>query len=213
MVVMLRGTVLAWIATAGTLAGSELVVRDATLDLHLLPTAFQYSVRDYAGSRSGSGSFDLALGAGAGLQYSFAPRASPHAGILGAEVTYGRSVYTDATYTLVGGRLLGGYAYAINDWWHLVGLAWGGGGQARFSVAGSPALGSIAASGGYLEYGARIGVVHGLSERWLLSAAVGYCDVASRMDGAGSRLSIEGRGVVVGLGIAYRFSRASARLE
>src|SRR5688572_22753907 len=53
------------------LAASELVVRNLSVDLELLPTDFDYELDDGVLTRSGSDSFDQVIGLAVGARYSF----------------------------------------------------------------------------------------------------------------------------------------------
>jgi hypothetical protein len=202
------------VVAAAPLLGAELVVRDLSLGLELQPTSFTYKLKDATGTRSGNDSFSSGYGAFLGTRWSFAGPGDSGGFLIGGEITYDQFTYVNGgAYTTYGGRLLGGYGFALSDRWSLEGLVDAGAGAGSFNVKGRAAFSSYTATGLYYSYAARLGVSFAVTERLLIDADAGYRFNTSNLTAGSTKVTLTGSGLCAALGLRYRFSNSPAPLE
>ncbi len=206
-----------WLLLAGCAASSqasELVIRDAFIELELPPRDFSFTLDDGNGTRSGKDSFDSAYGLSINGLYSFAGAGDTHGFIVGGELALAQATYGSighlTSYAL---RADGGYGWAYSDRWTIKGLAFVGYGRATLDITGNSAFSAFSASGSQLSYGAKLGTVFTLTERFLLNADVGYLIATSELSGSGVNMTIDNAGLLIGLGLTYRFSASPSPLD
>jgi hypothetical protein len=199
-----------WLLLVGCAASSqasELVIRDAFIELELPPRDFSFTLDDGTGTRSGKDSFESAYGLSINGLYSFAGAGDSHGFIVGGELALAQATYGSighlTSYAL---RADGGYGWALSDRWTIKGLAFVGYGRATLDITGNSAFSAFSASGSQLSYGAKLGAVFTLSERFLLNADVGYLSAANELSGGGVDMTIDNAGLMIGFGLTYRFS-------
>lgn len=199
-----------WLLLVGCAASSqaaELVIRDAFIELELPPRDFSFTLNDGNGARSGKDSFDSAYGLSINGLYSFAGAGDSHGFIVGGELAVAQAAYGSighlTSYAL---RADGGYGWACSDRWTIKGLAFVGYGRATLDITGNSAFSAFSASGSQLSYGAKLGTVFTLTERFLLNADVGYLSATNELSGGGVDMTIDNAGLMIGFGLTYRFS-------
>jgi hypothetical protein len=210
----LAGRLLLLAGCAAGIQASELVIRDAFLELELPPRDFSFTLADGNGTRSGEDSFDSAYGLSINGLYSFAGAGDSHGWIVGGELALAQATYGSighlTSYVL---RADGGYGWAYSDRWTIKGLAFVGYGRATLDITGNSAFSAFSASGAQLSYGAKLGTVFTLSERFLLNADVGYLIAKNDLSGGGVDMTIDNEGLLFGLGLTYRFSASPRPLD
>jgi hypothetical protein len=195
-------------------AAAELVVRDLSASLELLPTGFSYSLKNTTGTRSGTDAFSSGYGLAIGGRYSLSGPGDTTGFIVGSELTAGNFAYAGGgTMTTYGARLLGGYGWAFTDRWSLAALIDAGGGAANLELTGNDAFSHYAASGLFYSYAARLGVAFAATESLLLGAEVGYRGLSSSLSAGGTTITLDGTGLCAGAGLSYRFSNSPSTLE
>lgn len=194
--------------------GMELVRRDLGLALEALPADFDYRLTTPTGERTGSDGFDHALGLRLGGRWSFSSPGAAGAAVAGADLRLGDAVYAGSgTYRTVGLGISLGYAHTLGRRWTLSGEPLAELGWATLDLDATAAAPAIAADGTHLLVGARVGALYALSRRWLVDASVGYADIVSDTEAGDRSFRLEQRGLMIGLGVIWRFSAAPARLE
>ena len=199
---------------AGSAAAAELVVRDLTLSAEIEPTSFHYTISDPSGNRSGSDAFSSGYGVTIGGQYSFAGPGRSGGFVAGADLLAADYAYQGGgTYITYGGRLVGGYAYAISDHWIAAGLIDAGGGIGNLSLSGSNAFSSYTASGTYYSYAARGLVSYAITDHAVVQVSAGYRFTTSDLSAGGTSFTLDSSGFCAALGLTWRFSNAPSPLE
>jgi len=199
---------------APTVAAAELVVRNLYADLEMLPADFDYELDDGVLKRSGSDSFDQVIGLAVGARYSFAGTGDSHGFLIGGQVTVAQGAYDRVgNLTDYGVRIEGGYGYALNDSWMVNLLLRGGYGWATFDITDNDNFSAVSLSGTGMTYGAGIGVDYVMSDRWQISATVGYQTTTYELSGNGVDATIDRAGFCAGLGFLYRLSNQPSPLE
>lgn len=196
------------------LAASELVVRNLSMDLELLPADFDYEIDDGVLARSGSDSFDQVIGLAVGARYSFAGTGDSHGFLIGGQVTVAQGAYGSVGHlTDYGLRIEGGYGYAFNDSWMLNLLLRGGYGWATFDMTDNDNFSAVSLSGSGITYGAVIGIDYVMSDRWQFSVSGGYQTTSYDLTGSGVDATIDRAGFCASLGFLYRLSNQPSPLE
>lgn len=192
----------------------EVVRRDLVLALEALPTDFDYTLDSPLGSDSGSDAFDTVLGLRLGGRWAWSRPGAPGAIQLGADLRVADGDYGGGgVYRTLGVGLSAGYAHVLSRQWTVFGEAIGEYGWATLDLDANGSRESISADGNHLMYGLRAGALFSLSRHWLLTADLGYASIASEVSTGDRDFTIEQAGLVIGLGVAWRFSDAPARLE
>lgn len=195
-------------------AASELVVRNANLNLEFLPAAFDYTLTNAGSSRSGSDQFDTAFGIAAGGRYSIAGPGDSHGFIVGGHVFADQASYAGIGHlTDFGARVDGGYGYAFNDTWTTYLMAEAGYGRSTFDITSASTFPAVSLSGSSLRYGVVFGIDLTLVERWLVNGDIGWVKSTSSLSGGGVDLSLNRQGLMAAIGISYRFSTRPRTLE
>lgn len=193
---------------------SELVIRDAFVEIELPPTDFSFTLDDGTGTRSGKDSFDSAYGLSINGLYSFAGAGDTHGFIVGGELALAQASYDSighlTSYAL---RADGGYGWAYSDLLTFKGLVFVGYGRATLDITGNSAFSAFSATGTQISYGAKLGAVITLSERFLLNLDVGYLLANNELSGGGVDMTIDNEGLLFGLGVTYRFSASPRPLD
>jgi hypothetical protein len=205
---------LAPLLAAAPAGAAELVVRDLSLGLELVPTGFSYQLTDPTGTRSGTDAFSSGYGAFLGSVWSIAGPGDSGGFLLGGELTYDKFAYTNGGgYTTYGARVLGGYAYALSDRWTLQALADVGLGAGSLQLEGKSAFSSYTANGLYYSYAARLGVSFSVNDSVLIDGDVGYRGITSSLSAGSTDLKLTSTGMCASLGLRWRFSSSPAPLE
>ncbi len=211
--IALRSAAIVVLSTA-PLCSAELVVRDLTVSLELLPTGFSYTLDNAAGTRSGDDAFSSGYGVALGGRYSLSGPGDSTGFILGGEITAGSYAYQGGgSMSTYGARLLGGYGWAFGDRWSINALIDAGAGAANLELTGKAAFDHYAASGLYYSYAARVGLAFAATESLLLAAEAGYRGISSSLAAGGTTITLSGTGLCAGVGIWYRFSNSPSTLE
>lgn len=193
---------------------AELVVRNLHMDLELLPSDFDYEVDDGVTKRSGSDSFDSAVGLAVGARYSFASTGDSHGFLVGGQITVAQAAYDSYGHlTDYGIRAEGGYGYAFNDLFTFnfllrLGYSW-----ATLDLAENDTFSSLSLTGSGLSYGAAVGVDFQLTDRWQLNSAVGYHFTSFDLSGNNVDATIDRSGFCISIGFLYRLSNQPSPLE
>jgi hypothetical protein len=206
--------VLLWCGVGPGAIAAELVVRNLHFDIEMLPADFDYTINDGVTSRSGSDAFDSGFGLAVGARYSFARTGDAHGFLVGGQVLVSQSDYGGTGHlTDYGLRLEGGYGYAINDQWKINLLLRGAYQWATFDLTSSQNLNALSLQGTGLTYGAAVGLDYVVSDRWEISAAVGYQQTSYDLSGGGINGEIDRVGFGASLGFLYRLSNQPSPLE
>ena len=193
---------------------SELVVRNANLNLEFLPAAFDYTLTNAGSSRSGSDQFDTAFGIAAGGRYSIAGPGDSHGFIVGGHAFADQASYAGIGHLSdFGVRVDGGYGYAFNDTWTTYLMAEAGYGRSTFDITSASTFPAVSLSGSSLRYGVVFGIDLTLVERWLVNGDIGWIKSTSSLSGGGVDLSLNRQGLMAAIGISYRFSTRPRTLE
>ncbi len=207
-------TILIPLLLSAPLGAAELVVRDLSAGIELLPTGFTYTLTDPTGSRTGQDSFSSGYGAFVGSVWSIAGPGDSSGFLLGGDLTYATYAYTNGgAYTTYGGRLLGGYAYAISDRWTLSAVVDAGAGSGTFNIVGTSAFKNYTANGLYYSYAARLGASFAVNDSLLVDVDAGYRNTQSNLSAGGTDLTLTGTGICAAIGFRYRFSSSPSPLE
>jgi hypothetical protein len=200
-------------ATAHT---SELVRRDLTIAIDGLPTPFDYDIEsDGSGSRSGSDSFDKALGLRIYPQWGSSNPGASVGWIAGVGLHFADYNYASyLSYQMVGLDVLAGGSWAFADGWQASLAPTLGYGFGRVSISSSSAFNGLEASGTHLIYGVRGGATYAWTRKWLIGLEVGYLGISSSLKiDDGRTMSIEQDGPTVALSLTWRWNADPARLE
>lgn len=205
------------IAAVCCLAGapaSELVVRDVGLRLALLPTDFDFTVEDQATRRSGSDAFDSHYGVALDGLYSFTTAGDRHGLLAGIGLEYATAAYGSGDMTSYGVTGAGGYGLALIDRLDLRLLARVGFGWSDLSLPGSASFAAFDADGGYLSYGAELGVAWAVTDRVIVDLAAGWRQSDAEMSGGrGVDVAFDTAGFSAALGFSWRLTNTPWRLE
>lgn len=200
---------LSLVAAVASLDASELVMADLNLGIESLPTAFDFTIRDGASSRSGSSEFDLGFGLGGRAVYAFsAPGASGAFFVGGGLALGGYRFENDGTYEVAMARALVGYAFSIDDQWTVELSPWVGLGVGRMHIPGAGVSIDHDVDGKVVDYGVHLGVTYALSRSWLVGARVGWQVSEAKLRGDGLDVDLSQSGPTAFLGIIYRFGGA-----
>jgi hypothetical protein len=193
---------------------AELVLRDLEATVAVLPTAFSFRSSAAGYSASGSDAFQSGTGLGLGGRYALVPAGSSLGLLAGLDLTGQWSTYQGGSgFTAYGLRAAAGAAWAPADRLVLgteAGLATA---FARFDLPASEAGPGYAATGTALGYDLRLSARWALSERWRVQFLVGYLVSSSSLAGGGVDLTIDQRGLYLGLGASWQLSTRPTRLE
>ena len=206
---------IALVLVLSSLPAAELVVRDLRVGLDLLPLDFAYTLQDSTGSRSGNDVFARHVGLAIGGRYSLARIGDSHGTIVGLDLAASRAEYTPAsavigTYTLAGEL---GYGWAMTDEITVLGTGRIGLGAAHGTFNGSGSFASYAPSGPLAEYGVRAGALWTVTDAIILDGTLGWRHAVTRMTANGRDLDLDTGGLLVSLGMSWRFTSSPWRLE
>ena len=199
------------------LSSAELVLRDIRVTTELLPSEFDFGLKNELGSESGSDEFDSGFGFTVGGMYGFTGPGDRSGFLAGGELSYGTYGFgSNGEYVTTGVRLFGGYGWQMNDDWYILSEVYIGFALAEMTFPSTPAFSSFAADGNNTEYGIRLGVGYVINEQWLISGNIGYGFGDASLESGGAQdieLDIEQSGLSFMVGVAYRFSHMPRRLE
>lgn len=198
-----------------SLPAAELVVRDLRVGVDLLPLDFDYTLKDSTGSRSGTDVFARNVGISIGGRYSLARIGDSHGTIVGMDLSVARAEYAPAdgvisTYALAGEL---GYGWAMSDAVTVMGTGRIGLGVAHGTFNGAGSFASYAPSGPLGEYGLRAGVLWTVTDTIILDGTLGWRHAVTRMTSDGRDLDLDNGGLLVSVGMAWRFTSSPWRLE
>ena len=200
---------LSLVAAVASLEASELVMADLNLGIESLPTAFDFTIRDGASTRSGSSEFDLGFGLGGRVVYAFSAPGASGAFFVGGGVALGGYRFeNDGTYDVAMARAMVGYAFSIDDQWTVEVSPWAGLGLGRMHIPGAGVSNDHDVDGQVVDYGVHLGVTYALSRSWLVGARVGWQVVEADLKGDGLEVELTQSGPSAFLGIVYRFGGA-----
>ncbi len=198
----------------GQTPGAELVLRDAHLDLELLPTDFQYDLTGATTNGSSDDSFDRHVGFAAGVLYSFSGPGDAHGIIVGGELAVNQASYGDSgNLTAFSLRGQAGYGWALTDRWMVHGLAEVAYGMSTFDITQNSAFSAVSMDGTQFGYGVRATVQYSFNDLLHVSLKAGWQEVEYDLSGGGVDLTLNNSGLMVGLGISYRLSNTPRPLE
>lgn len=193
---------------------AELVVKDLGFSIAALPTAFDYELESPTLSRSGSDSFASGTELALGGRYGFARPGDALGLVVGADLLTDTWTYDgDGVLGSVGVRLCAGLGWAITDDWTLLaepGMRYG---ASTIDLPGSASSEDFAGSGTSSGFDAKITVLWQLRPGLLLTAHGGWMSVTHELSDDDIDLSLDQTGLVVGLGMAWRWSTAPPRIE
>lgn len=176
-----------------------------TLALESLPTDYDYTIRDGAIVSEGSESFDLGVGATAGIRLD-APLAVHATTSFALDLALGNYTTSGGDRFLTGiGRVVLGYAYRLDSAWSVGVDGWIGAGLGRFDIAGVAGAPDAQVDGPIIEFGARLVTDYGIGGGWYLRGGLGWQGNESRLTGDDLDVDLTQSGPVVlmGLGWAY----------
>jgi len=193
----------------------ELVMRDLQADTTVRPTSFDFTLDTPTFTRSGSDAFDAGTGLELGGRYSLSRVGDPFGLILGLDATAEAYRYDSHDFmTTYGLRGSLGAGYAFNDDWTVtadLGLSYG---MTDLSLPASDIAPELTADGTYLGYDLRVAALYGITRRMLISLQVGYLSVSHDLTtNQDHDLTLDLKGLYVGVGMTWRFSRAPERVE
>jgi hypothetical protein len=201
-------------ACAATAPALEVVRRDVVLAVEALPTDFDFTLDGPSGSTSGSDAFDTVLGLRLGGRWAWSQPGAAGALQLGIDGRLADAQYgPGGTYRTLGLGLSAGYAHVLSRDWTVFAEAIGEYGRASLDLDANATRAAVSADGSHLMYGLRAGALYALSRRWLLSGDLGYVRITSDTTSGDRDFTLEQSGLVIGIGVVWRFSDAPARLE
>jgi len=193
---------------------AELVIRDVGLQLATLPTDFDYTVKDPTTSRSGSDAFDSGYGLALGALYSFTSAGDRHGLLAGLGLDTGQYAYDSAgEMTTFGGYALAGYGFQLFERIDLRALGRIGLGYADLQLPAGSSANALDAKGGYLGYGAELGVGWAITDHLILDISGGYGLSNAALTGDDIDVTLDTSGLRAGIGLAWRLTNTPWRLE
>jgi hypothetical protein len=197
----------------GVAEGAELVVRDLAAGVELPPTHYTFKLDTPGGDQSGSDGFSTGSALTLGGRYSVSRPGDAFGLVAGLDLEL--AGYTDSYSNLldVGGRASLGVGYALTDNWVLTLSGGYGYGVGKYRANASNGAPQIDASGPYHGEDVRLDVQYHLNRTIGLTAGVGYWRDVHQLSGSQSTLQLQRSGLVIGIGVTWRFISAPVRLE
>jgi hypothetical protein len=210
---MTRWLLPAVLAGGSTAVAVEPVVREVDLAVESLPTDVSYTLRTGSAGRSGSDAFADPLGVRLGLRWSTGQPGSDWAWLLGADAqTESATLSTSGSWSARSAAVCGGLAWQYDDHWSISGEALAGLGQAALATSGS-GYGSRDFTGSQQVMGARVQVRWLPTRSWVVFVSGGWRRDSADLAGEDATLSLVRQGMVVGLGLAWRWAYEPPNLE
>jgi len=204
----------ALLCLAAAASSAELVIRDVGLQVAILPTDFDYTVKDPTVSRTGSDGFDSGYGLTLGGLYSFTRAGDRHGFLAGVGLDIGTYTYEGGgDMTTLGGSACGGYGVQLFERLDLRGLVRVGLGVADLSLPATTSTNALEATGGYLAYSAEIGLGYAITDHLVVDASAGYGLSNATMTGDDIDVTLDTSGPRFALGLAWRLTNTPWRLE
>lgn len=207
-------TVLLSAALGASAATAELVVKDVGVSLSVLPTAFDYELETGTITRSGSDAFLSGTGLALTGSYGLARPGDAFGLVVGGELSADTWTYDGGgALATLAARVSAALGWAITD---DVTLLAGPGvryGVSTFDVPGTATSGDFAGSGTVSGFDARLAVLWQLRPGLLLTAHGGWLTQTHTLSDGDIDLSLDQSGLVVGIGLAWRWSTAPPRIE
>lgn len=202
------------LASATAAQAAELVVKDLGFSIAALPSAFDYRIESPTLSRSGSDAFDSGTELALGGRYSFARPGDSIGLVLGADIltdtwTYG----SDGVLGSASVRVSAGLGWAITDDWSLVVEPGARYGMTTLDLPGTSSRGDVSGSGSCSGYDAKLLVLWQLRPGLLVSAQAGWLDLSHEVSDGDIDLTLDQGGLMLGIGLAWRWSTAPPRIE
>lgn len=201
------------VALVGSVGSAEAVGGDLRLGPELRPLAFDYTVDDGGGARSGSDSFERSVALGLRGWWARSAPGRWWAPALAGELVVADSAYGAGGLRSYGGRLLAGVAWQADDRWG--GGLWlaGGLGLSTFDIPGDGSYGGLAVSGSYREAGLLGSVEYALTRRLRAVTELGWWTRRHDLAGDGATVTLDEAGPSLLLGLAWRFGGSPAAVE
>lgn len=196
------------------LPSAELVVRDLQLSLTVLPAGFSYTVTSPTVSGSGDDAFTSGTELSFGGRYALARPGDSLGLVLGADLisdawTYG----TSGSLVATGLRASAGLGWAMSDDWTLLvepGIRYG---INAFDLPSSSFAPDYSATGTFSGYDARVTALWQISKGFLIEGHGGWMSVQHTSSSDEIEQTIDQSGLVVGIGVVWRWSSAPPRIE
>ncbi len=202
------------LAAASAAGAAELVIRDIGAEVELPATAFDFTVDDGSSSRSGSDSFEQAVGISIGGRWSFARTGDSSGPVLGISLAADRAAYPGGgSWFQSEVRGQAGWGWALNDRFAVLAEALLGLGAARLTIDGSGDFPSYSARGGILEPGAQAVLLWSVTDSWVVSGTAGYRYARAHLTGDDADVDLTLRGIAVAVGVAWRITDRPFLLE
>jgi hypothetical protein len=203
------------LTVAAAMPAAELVIRDLSLGLESLPTAFAYEVKDPVSRRSGNDAFTSAYGLMLGGTYSFTGPGQEYGPLAAIDLNYSTYGYPDGSMGAYGLRLGGGYGWAVNDQVQVSALVRFGAGMANLDFPTNSMFNSFSAGGIYIAYGLDLRASYVLTDHILITGEAGYLssNFALRSSAQDVDVVLKPAGFRLGLGVSYRLSVMPWRLD
>lgn len=173
--------------------------------LESLPTDYDYTIRDGAIVSEGSESFDLGIGATAGIRLDAALGIHTTTSFA-LDLALGNYSTSGGDRFLTGiGRVVLGYSYRLDSAWSVGVEGWFGAGLGRFDIAGVAGAPDAQVGGPIIEFGARLVTDYALGGGWYARGGIGWQGDQSQLDGDGLEVDLTQSGPValIGLGWSY----------
>lgn len=193
---------------------AELVVKDVGVSLSVLPTAFDYELKSETLARSGSDAFVSGTSLALTGRYGLARPGDSLGLVVGSELYADTWTYDGGgTLASLGLRVSAGLGWAITDDLTLLvepGLRYG---ASTLDVPGSATSGELSGSGPSSGLDARLSALWQLRPGLLLSAHGGWLTQNHQLEADDIKLDLDQSGLVVGVGVSWRWSTAPPRIE
>jgi hypothetical protein len=193
--------------------GAELVIRDLQADIELPPTKYSFQLNTPGGNRTGNDGFSSGSALTLGGRYSVSRPGDAFGLVAGVDLEL--AGYTDSYSDLldVGGRASLGAGYAVSDDWVLTLSAGYALGEGKYSANASNGAPQVDVHGPYHGEDVRLDVLYHVTRSIGVTAGGGYWRDVHKLSGSGSSLQLQRSGLVVGIGVTWRFFSAPVRLE
>jgi hypothetical protein len=194
---------------------AEFVMRDLEANASILPTAFDFTLTAPSATRNGSDHFDAGTGLELGGRYSIGRVGDSFGLILGLDASETTYSYDSQNFLFAYGvRGSLGAGWAINDAFTLTGEVGALYGKSKLSLPSTNAEPAFSADGHYTSYDVRLNGIYTITRRMLISVDAGYLSQSHRLTtNLGDSLTLDVKGVFVGIGMTWRFSNAPQRVE
>ncbi len=213
LVPVLRALLFA-VGTSAAAFAAELVVKDVGLSLSVLPTAFDYELETGTLTRTSSDAFTSGTSLALTGRYGLARPGDAIGLVVGGELATDTWTYDgDGILGSLGLRVSAGLGWAITDNVTLLvepGVRYG---VSTFDVPGTTTSGDFGGSGTCSGFDARMAALWQIRPGLLLSAHGGWLAQTHELEDDDISLSLDQSGLVVGLGLTWRWSTAPARIE